>query len=96
MHLDRLMSVLEAVALAGRPVSAANVVEATGLPRPTCYRLIQSLSDQRLLDEVDPGRYVCNITSLRSGRYQLRHVLTLVRSDAPVDPIHQFPDMREL
>ncbi|MEM7061090.1 MAG: IclR family transcriptional regulator [Pseudomonadota bacterium] len=65
MHLDRLMSVLEAVALAGRPVSPADLVAATGLPRPTCYRLIQSLTDQRLLDEPEPGRYITGARLLR-------------------------------
>ena len=65
MHLDRMMSVLEAVALAGRPVSAADVMAATDLPRPTCYRLIQSLADQRLLDEPEPGRYVTGTRLLR-------------------------------
>jgi len=65
MHLDRLMSVLEAVALAGRPVSAAEIVTATALPRPTCYRLIQSLADQRLLDEAEPGRYITGTRLVR-------------------------------
>lgn len=51
--LDRLMQILEAVAVAGRPVSAIDIHQATGLPRPTCYRLLQTLSDQRLLDESD-------------------------------------------
>lgn len=65
MHLDRLMTVLETVALAGRPVSASEIVTATALPRPTCYRLIQSLADQRLLDEAEPGRYVTGTRLLR-------------------------------
>lgn len=65
MHLDRLMTILEAVALAGRPVSATEIVSATALPRPTCYRLIQSLADQRLLDEAEPGRYVTGSRLLR-------------------------------
>ncbi len=53
MHLDRLISVLETVAIAGRPVSASELQKATGLPRPTCYRLLQTLAEHRLLD--DPG-----------------------------------------
>lgn len=53
MHLDRLISVLETVAVAGRPVSAAELQQATGLPRPTCYRLLQTLAEHRLLDEPD-------------------------------------------
>lgn len=58
MHLDRLVGVLEAVASAGRPVSAAELQRVTGLPRPTCYRLLRTLAKQRLLDDAgDSGRY---------------------------------------
>ena len=57
MHLDRLISVLEAVAVAGRPIAAADLHEATGLPRPTCYRLLQTLTESRLLEE-EGGRYL--------------------------------------
>ncbi|MCR9137839.1 MAG: IclR family transcriptional regulator [Alphaproteobacteria bacterium] len=53
MHLDRLISVLETVAIAGRPVSASELQKATGLPRPTCYRLLQTLAEHRLLDDPD-------------------------------------------
>lgn len=59
MHLDRLITVLETVAIAGRAVSAADVQRATGLPRPTCYRLLQTLAEHRLLDEPEgPSRYL--------------------------------------
>lgn len=51
MHLDRLLQVLETVAVAGRPLSAAEIHAATGLPRPTCYRLLQSLTQSGLLDQ---------------------------------------------
>ncbi|NNE23580.1 MAG: helix-turn-helix domain-containing protein, partial [Rhizobiales bacterium] len=33
MHLSRVISVLETIAIAGRPVSASEVQRATGLPR---------------------------------------------------------------
>lgn len=59
MHLDRLIAVLETVAVAGRAVSPADVQRATGLPRPTCYRLLQTLAEHRLLDEPDEAsRYL--------------------------------------
>ena len=77
MHLERLISVLETVALAGRPVSASEVREATGLPRPTCYRLLQSLVDHRLLD--DPkgtSRYLVG--------ERLERIALLGKSDADV------------
>lgn len=50
MHLDRLIAILEIVAVAGRPVSTAEIQKATGLPKPTCYRLVQTLQDQSLVD----------------------------------------------
>lgn len=59
MHLDRLIAVLETVAIAGRAVSPADVQRATGLPRPTCYRLLQTLAEHRLLDEPEgASRYL--------------------------------------
>ncbi|SFJ02510.1 IclR family transcriptional regulator [Jannaschia pohangensis] len=59
MHLDRMIGLLEIVAVAGRPVSVAEIQKASGLPRPTCYRLIQQLADQQMLDRPhDDGRYV--------------------------------------
>jgi DNA-binding IclR family transcriptional regulator len=58
MHLERLTSLLETVAIAGRAVSAPEIQQATGLPRPTCYRLLQSLAEHRLLDEPEPGRFL--------------------------------------
>lgn len=59
MHLDRLVAILETIAVAGRPITTAEIQKATGLPRPTCYRLLQTLAEQQLID--DPGghsRYV--------------------------------------
>jgi len=59
MHLQRLITILELIAVAGRPVSATEVQKATGLPKPTCYRLIQSLLEQKLLDQpMADGKFV--------------------------------------
>ena len=59
MHLERLISLLEVIAVFGRPISGVEIQKASGLPKPTCYRLLQTLQDQRLIDEPDEsGRYV--------------------------------------
>ena len=59
VHIERLIHVLETVAVAGRPVSASELQSATGLPRPTCYRLLQTLAEHRLLGEPEgASRYV--------------------------------------
>ena len=50
MHLERLITILEIIAVAGRPVSAAEIQKATGFPKPTCYRLLQTLLDRGLVE----------------------------------------------
>lgn len=66
MHLDRLITVLETIAIAGRPVSAAEVQKATGLPKPTCYRIIQTLRDQHLIaDPYDDGKVIIGERMIR-------------------------------
>jgi len=65
MHLDRLTHLLETVAIAGRAVTAMEIQQTTGLPRPTCYRLLQSLAEHRLLDEPEPGRYLIGTRLVR-------------------------------
>ena len=44
---------------------------------------------------VENGRYICSVTSLRSGRY-LRFIATLIRSDDDVPEVHQWPEFREV
>lgn len=59
MHVERLMILLEIIAVVGRPVTAGEVQAASGLPKPTCYRLVQTLLEQGLIDEPQgDGRYV--------------------------------------
>lgn len=66
MHLERLLHLLEIVAVAGRPVSVAEVQRATGLPKPTCYRLIQTLLETKMIDEPSQdGRYVIGERTIR-------------------------------
>lgn len=65
MHLARVMKVLEAVAMAGRPVTASEVQQLTDLPRPTCYRLLHSMQGEQLLDEVSSGRFIVGESLVR-------------------------------
>ena len=91
MHLDRLITVLETVAVAGRPVSASELQQATGLPRPTCYRLLQTLADHRLLE--DPGgnsRYLLGerlirIALLGQSDADVRHATAPTLKDAAIE-----------
>ena len=59
MHLERLVSLLEIIAVVGRPVTAGEVQTACGIPKPTCYRLIQTLLEHGLIEEPnDDARYI--------------------------------------
>ena len=80
MHLDRLVIILEAVAAAGRDVSAADVQRVTGLPRPTCYRLLRTLAEHRLLDEPEGG------SGFRIGR-RLAQIALLGQTDGDIRTI---------
>ncbi|MFT5193028.1 MAG: IclR family acetate operon transcriptional repressor [Cellvibrionaceae bacterium] len=67
MHLDRLVILLETVATAGRPLSVLEVQQATGLPRPTCYRLLQTMTEHGLLDDrAKNSRYVLGDRLIRT------------------------------
>ncbi len=91
MHLDRLIAVLETVAVAGRPVSASELQQATGLPRPTCYRLLQTLAEHRLLDDPDNnsrylvGERLIRIALLGQSDVDVRHAAAPAMKEAAID-----------
>lgn len=77
MHLDRLITVLESIAIAGRPLSAAELHEMTQLPLPTCYRMLQTLKEHHLLEDPDSNsRYIIGDRLIR--------IAHLARTDADV------------
>lgn len=66
MHLERLISLLEIIAVVGRPVTVGEVQAASGIPKPTCYRLVQTLLEQRLIDDPnEDGRFVIGERMIR-------------------------------
>ena len=67
MHLERLMAILESIAAAGRPVTVPEIRRMTGLPRPTCYRLLQTMRQHRLLEEPEQGRFLLGERMVRLG-----------------------------
>ena len=82
MHLDRLVTILEAVAVAGQPVTPSELQKMTGIPRPTCYRLLTMLAENRLLDVPEHGmRYVIGERLLRIAL--LAKTDTTISSAAP-------------
>ncbi|MDR9429000.1 MAG: IclR family transcriptional regulator [Salibaculum sp.] len=72
-----MIAVMEIIAVAGRPVSAVEVQKATGLPKPTCYRLLQALQEQGLVEAPSgDGRVVIGERLIR--------IALLGKSDADV------------
>ena len=61
------MAILESIAAAGRPVTVPEIKQMTGLPRPTCYRLLQTMRENRLLEEPEPGRFLLGERLVRLG-----------------------------
>ena len=57
MHLERLIRILETVALSGGAISVGDISAATGYPKPTCYRLVQDLKSAGLLDMPEKGLF---------------------------------------
>ena len=90
MSLDRLLTVLETVALAGRALSAAELQEATGLPRPTCYRLLQTLTEHRLLEDPEGvkrygiGERLTRITLLGQSDVDVRQAAAATMREAAI------------
>jgi DNA-binding IclR family transcriptional regulator len=59
VHLARLINLLEIISVAGRPLTAAEICSVTDLPKPTCYRLLQTLLSESLIEEPsNDGRYI--------------------------------------
>ena len=91
MHLDRLISVLEAVAVAGRPISASELQSATDLPRPTCYRLLQTLCEHGLLDDPEGssgylvGERLVRIALLGQSDVDVRQAATPTLKQAAIE-----------
>jgi len=51
MYLQRLINILETVATAGKPLSVKEISNATMIPKPSCYKLIQDLLKVALLSK---------------------------------------------
>lgn len=55
MHLDRLVRILEFVAMSGGSATVSDIAGATGYPRPSVYRLVQGLISAELLQSSEKG-----------------------------------------
>lgn len=62
----RVISLLELIASEDRPVTLPGLVEATGLPKPTLHRMVQSLETAGLLVRYGDGRHYTTGARLHS------------------------------
>ncbi len=76
MHLDRLISILETVAISGGTATVNDICVATGFPKPSVYRLVQDLQKYGLLESQEKGVY-------RVGE-RFHRISRLDRSDAEI------------
>jgi DNA-binding IclR family transcriptional regulator len=65
--LVRSMDVLRAVAEARGDCTPASIADATGIPRPTVYRLLETLENLGLLERLD-GEWAIGYELIRLGR----------------------------
>lgn len=79
MHLDRLIRILEVVAMAGGAATINDISAATGYPRPSVYRLVQDLVSAELLQS--PGKGVFRIGSW------LHRISRMDKTDAEISVI---------
>ncbi|WP_282608978.1 IclR family transcriptional regulator [Pelagibius sp. Alg239-R121] len=64
--LDRYAKILEAVTAIGEPVAVGSLAKLTGLPRPTCYRLVTALEKCGFLEAPEnDGRYTIGMRLVR-------------------------------
>ena len=61
----RLLALLEVIAARTRPFSLQDLVEETGLPKPTVHRMLQQLESAGMLQREGDGRHYSNAARLR-------------------------------
>ena len=76
MHLDRLIRILETVAISGGTATVNDICAATGFPKPSVYRLVQDLQKFGLLETQEKGVY-------RVGE-RFHRISRMDRSDAEI------------
>jgi DNA-binding IclR family transcriptional regulator len=79
MHLDRLVRILENVAMSGGAATINDISAATGYPKPSVYRLVQDLLLAELLQAPEKGVF-------RIGS-RLHRISRMDKSDAEISVI---------
>jgi len=79
VHLDRLVRILETVAVSGGSATVGDICAATGYPKPTVYRLVRDLVSAELLHAPEKGVF-------RVGP-RLHRISRMAKSDAEVSVI---------
>jgi DNA-binding IclR family transcriptional regulator len=79
MHLERLVKILEVVAMSGGAATVKDICAATGYPKPSVYRLVQDLLSAELLQSPEKGVF-------RIGP-RLHRISRLDKTDAEISVI---------
>jgi len=85
--IERMMKLLEVLALHPEPLGLKQIAQYTGLHPSTAHRILSSMSADRLVDRVEPGSYRLGMRLLELGN--------LVKSRISVREL-ALPLMREL
>ncbi|GAL34111.1 transcriptional regulator IclR family [Vibrio maritimus] len=55
--VDRLIDVIERIGEAGSPIAASDIIFESGIPKPTCHRLLQQLEEASYVQSDERGHF---------------------------------------
>ena len=55
--VDRLISIIEKIGEAKSPLPASDIIFDTGIPKPTCHRLLQQLEEAKYIQPDERGHF---------------------------------------
>ncbi|MGR5501430.1 IclR family transcriptional regulator [Vibrio sp. DNB22_10_4] len=55
--VDRLIDVIERIGEAGSPIAASDIIFESGIPKPTCHRLLQQLEEANYVQSDERGHF---------------------------------------
>lgn len=80
--IERMMSLVDALARHSEPVNLKQLAAETGLHPSTAHRILGVMVDSRLVDRIEPGTYRLGIRLLELGAWSSR-ASTSVRRRCP-------------
>lgn len=87
--IERLVSLLDALAAQSDPVSLKNLSGRTGLHPSTAHRILNDLVTARLVDRSEPGAYQLGIRLLELGNLVKSRLSVRDAAQAPMRDLHR-------